>query len=90
MIPGIIRNFAAPRENLRRSQLYFKVFKYLKHLDKKNKLETMVKLDIDDSSSDSNDEDDNGVVTTETVDQNTESLRKHVHIMYTTLNPTFL
>ena len=61
MIPGIIRNFTGPRENLRRSQVYFKVFKYLKKLDKNKHLEAMVKFDIDESCSDSEEDDDNAV-----------------------------
>ena len=72
MIPGIIRNFNGQRQNLRRSQLYFKVFKYLKRLDKKNKLESMVKLDIDESSSDSEEEEDNGVLNNEPRDPITD------------------
>ena len=71
MIPGINRNFTSPRENLKRSQLYFKVFKYLKHLDKNNKLEAIVKLDIDDNSSESDNEDDNDVVNANQENQNT-------------------
>ena len=55
MIPGIFRYFAKPREDLRQKILFFHVFKYLKKLDRKNKLEDLIEWDKWNSNSDSSD-----------------------------------
>ena len=50
MIPGIFHHLTKHRKNLQRKDLYFKVFRYLKVLDRTQKLQDLVEYDTWDTS----------------------------------------
>ena len=50
MIPGIFHHLTKHRKNLQRKELYFKVFRYLKVLDRNQKLQDLVEYDTWDTS----------------------------------------